>query len=105
MLTVVLPLGAMLTSSFMKRWGLPLERQYLTLHNYLHLLTGEKTRRAFLNSLSYGTGAGILALLVGGSTAFLSHTRRAGAGQVLEAVASWPMAFPNIVLAVGAILA
>ena len=105
MLTVVLPLGAMLVSSFMKRWGLPLERQYITLHNYLHLLTGEKTRRAFLNSLSYGAGAGSLALVIGGSTAFLSHTRRSGAGRVLEAVASWPMAFPNIVLAVGAILA
>ena len=104
-LSVILPLWAMLLSSFMKRWGLPLKPQYLTFHNYLHLLTGEKTRRAFLNSLGFGAAAGGIALIAGSATAFISHTRRSAAGRILEAVASWPMAFPNIVLAVGAIMA
>ncbi len=105
LLTMILPMAAMLVSSFMKRWGLPLEKQYFTLHNYLHLLTGEKTSRAFFNSIRFGAGAGIIALGIGGSVAFLSHTVKSPVSRIIEAVASWPMAFPNIVLAVAAILA
>jgi iron(III) transport system permease protein len=104
LVTIGLPLGAMLISSFMKRWGLPLKGEYLTLHNYVHLLSGEKTRKAFVSSLSFGAGAGIIALGIGGTVALLSHTIRSRSSRLIEAVASWPMAFPNITLAVAAIL-
>lgn len=105
-LTVLLPLAVMLVSSFLKRWGLPLEWRYLTLGNYQALLeTGGRAMRALRNSLTFGVVAATAASIIGGATAYLAHSARSKASRLLEAVAGWPMAFPNIVLAVAAILA
>jgi len=105
-LTTLLPLGTMLISSFLKRWGLPLRPEYFTLENYRQLLMlNGKAAMAFRNSVLYGVVAAAFALIIGGSTAYLAHTARTKAAGLLEAVASWLMAFPNIVLAVAAIMA
>ena len=105
-ITVALPILAMLASSFLKSWGLPFQREYMTLNNYRELLFhNSQTLGAFKNSIVYGITGSIFAALLGGGTVFLSHTGNKKIGRVLEGVASWPMAFPNIVLAVGAILA
>lgn len=105
-LTTILPLVVMLISSFLKRWGLPVQLQYLTLKNYRELLFTEgKAFRAFRNSVVYGASAAALAGLIGSGTAFLGHAMKTRASRILESLATWPMAFPNIVLAVAAILA
>ncbi len=96
----------MLISSFLKRWGLPLELQYFTLNNYRELFVfGGKTSKAFANSITYGVVAASLALVIGGATSYFAHSAKTTRSKILEAIATWPMAFPNIVLAVAAILA
>jgi iron(III) transport system permease protein len=105
-ITTILPILVMFVSSFLKRWGLPLRMEYFTFNNYRQLLsTDGKAFRAFINSVTYGTTAAGLAGIIGGLTAYLSHTAKTKSSQLLEAIASWPMAFPNIVLAVAAIIA
>ena len=55
-LVLVIPLITLLLSSFMKRWGLAIRLENMTLHNYgLVLLQNSMMKRAFLNSLLYGT--------------------------------------------------
>ncbi len=109
-ITAVLPLLSLVVSSLMKRWGLPLEWQYFTLHNYYVLffhenLTTVSFGKAFLNSVLYGTIAATTAAAIASMTLYISHTGRGWKRSVPIALSSWPMAFPNIVLAIGAILA
>ncbi len=105
-ITVILPLITMFLSSFLKRWGLPLQWQYLTLANYAQLLSPKgKALIAFRNSIVYGVVAASFALVIGGTTAYVAHTSKTTRSKVLESIATWPMAFPNIVLAVAAVLA
>lgn len=100
------PVVTMLISSFLKRWGLPLRPEYFTLGNYKYLLIeSHRAHRAFLNSLFYGAlaaaGAGMISCII----ALLEHLGKRKSSRVFEVIASWPIAFPNIVLALAAILA
>jgi len=105
-ITTILPLVTIFLSSFLKRWGLPLKLEYLTLNNYIQLIfKNDQAVTAFRNSIIYGITGATFAAVIGSSIAFISHSSEARGGKVLELVASWPMAFPNIVLAVAAILA
>ncbi|MBI9096575.1 MAG: iron ABC transporter permease [Sphaerochaeta sp.] len=104
--TIILPIVTMFFSSFLKRWGLPLQWQYSTLANYAELLSPKgKAFIAFRNSIVYGVVAASFALIIGGATAYVAHTSKTTRSKVLESIATWPMAFPNIVLAVAAVLA
>ncbi len=104
--TVILPLVTMFISSFLKRWGLPLQWQYITIANYVQLLSPKGgALLAFRNSIVYGVVAASFALVIGGATAYIAHTSKTFRSKVLESIATWPMAFPNIVLAVAAVLA
>ena len=105
-ITIILPIITMFISSFLKRWGLPLQIKYFTLNNYQQILSlNGKASIAFRNSIFYGTMAASFALLIGGTTAFIAHTTKTTQSKILETIATWPMAFPNIVLAIAAILA
>jgi len=105
-ITTILPLAAILLSSFLKRWGLPLKWEYLTINNYVQLLfRNSQTMGAFRNSIVYGITGAMAAGIVGSTTAFIVHSSKLRTGKLLEFTATWPMAFPNIVLAVAAILA
>ncbi|AHC13808.1 ABC transporter permease [Salinispira pacifica] len=103
----VLPLIAMVASSFLKRWGLPVRREFLTFGNYAYLLSPDGIAvRALRNSFVFGLGAGAIAALIsGGIASLIVSSRRSPAVHTLEAVATWPMAFPNVVIAVATILA
>ena len=104
--TVILPIVTMFLSSFLKRWGLPLQWQYITLSNYIELLSPKgKALIAFRNSIVYGIVAASFALIIGGATAYVVQTSKTTRSKALESIATWPMAFPNIVLAVAAVLA
>lgn len=105
-ISVIVPITVMCISSFLKRWGLPLQLKYFTLHNYKELLRLDGNAiLAFRNSIVYGVVAASFALIIGGTTAYIAHTSKTIQSKVLETIATWPMAFPNIVLAVAAILA
>ena len=102
----VIPLAAMAVSSFLLRWGLPLEPKYFTLNNYREIFSGSgDAARAFGNSFLYGGTAALFAVIVGGAAAFVSARRKTPGGRLIEAAASWPMAVPNTVLAVAAVFA
>ncbi|MDC7219441.1 MAG: iron ABC transporter permease [Spirochaetales bacterium] len=100
----LIPLAAMGVSSFLKRWGLPVKMEYLTLANYKNLFFYQgKFVRAFANSLLYGTAAALPAALIGISSVLISRRLPKRGGKLFETAASWPMAIPNTVLAVAAI--
>ncbi|MDC7125536.1 MAG: iron ABC transporter permease [Spirochaetales bacterium] len=101
-----IPLLAMIVSSFLLRWGLPVKLEYLTFNNYIQLFTGTNiASRAFLNSITYGLCAAIFAVIIGGSAAILAKNKKSISGRIIETAALWPMAIPNTVLAVAAIYA
>ena len=103
---VGIPLLAMVASSFLGRWGLPLRREYLTLANYRRLLQLDgPAARALWNSIRYGVGAscGAMAIVVG--IIFLSTGKSRVSAVMGATIGTWPMAFPNVVLAVAAVLA
>ncbi len=100
------PLATLCLSSFMKRWGLTICPENMTLHNYaLVLFENPLMRRAFANSLFYGLVSAGAATVLAVTVVYLNRYAGARAGRVLTAVASLPLAVPNIILAVGAIFA
>ena len=105
-LSLFLPFGSMLVSSFLKRWGLPLEAKYLTLANYAEIFNPHgKAALAFKNSLVFGGTAAVLASIIGGGTAVAVRFMKTRLSLLFESAASCPMAIPNTVLAVAAIFA
>ena len=103
-LTTMIPLASVLIASFLKRWGLSLEIKHFTLNNYLLLFRHEIIIRAFGNSIFYGLTAATIAACVGVGVSYISHKTNIKGKKIIELIASLPMAFPNIVLAVAAAL-
>jgi len=105
-LTSVLPVAVLFISSLLKRWGLPLEGQYFSLQNYQTLLFGNaKTMKALENSLLYGISATLFAGIIAITVSFLSSFHPSRITKIIEGAAGWPLAIPNMVLAVAAVLA
>lgn len=105
-LSLCVPLISLVCSSFLQRWGLPLRLEYLTLENYRQLLSPEgAAARSFGNSLFYAGFGGVFALLISLAVLYLRLRVFPSWASFLEGLASWPMAFPNIVLAVSALFA
>lgn len=100
------PFCALASSSFLKRWGLPFRAEFLTLGNYYELFFNNKQAvRALANSLFYGIAAASVAVIAALAILCISRFGRMRAGRWLEAIASWPLAAPHIVVAIAAILA
>ncbi len=104
-LTTVLPVIVITTTSFLKRWGLPLEAKNFTLMNYVNLATDTVAVRAFRNSFLYGCSSALIAIVISLFIGYIVYIKRYRFGKVLEFIASAPMVIPNIVLAIGAIFA
>jgi iron(III) transport system permease protein len=105
MITTIIPLIAIFTASFLKRWGLTLEAKNFTLNNYLLLFKHELIIKAFGNSIFYGVTAATIAACMGVGVSYVSNKTNIKGKKVVELIASLPMAIPNIVLAVAAALA
>lgn len=105
-LTVLLPYASIVISSFLKRWGLPITGAHMTLHNY-KLLFGKAGMiyKPLFNSASYGLMAAGIALLVASMVLYLDVFYRNRLTGILMHMAQVPIAFPNIILGVGAIFA
>ncbi|QZY55369.1 ABC transporter permease [Crassaminicella profunda] len=105
-ITTIIPLIVIVTSSFLKRWGLTLTLDHLTLNNYVVLLfKNQLTRGAFKNSIFYGCIGASIAAGVGGVVSYISNKTDLNGRKLVEFIVTWPMAFPNMVLAVAATLA
>ena len=104
LIVLILPLITLVLSSFMKRWGLELSLQNMTIKNYFLVLSeNDLMKRAFSNSLFYGVlSAGVAAVFAIIIVYFYRYVN-SKTSRLLMSVSSLPLAVPNIILAVGAV--
>lgn len=106
LITTILPLIVIVLTSLLKAWGLNYQISNFTLANYREILFGQGlTIRAFRNSISFGIFSATIAVFLGSLATYLAHRSRFRGKRLIEFFASWPMAMPEIVMAVAAILA
>ncbi len=101
----VLPVVSIFASSFLKRWGLPFTFENLTLKNYTDIFTNPKTFNAFSNSIVYGLIASAMAITASLMIVRMTMRSKSRGVKILSFFSSMPMAIPNTVLAIAAILA
>ena len=104
--SIALPLAAILLTSLVRAYGLPPALANLTLAHYAEVVTGvPKVQRALANSLGLAAGSATLILgLAVGIGYVLTRTRVRG-GAVLDLLITIPYAIPGTVVALGMILA
>ena len=103
---LIFPLITLLLSSFMKRWGLELSIENMTIKNYLFVLfRNDLMKRAFSNSLFYGTLSASIASVFAIIIVYYYKFVYSISSRLLMWVSSMPLSVPNIILAVGAIFA
>lgn len=103
---LVFPLVTLVLSSFMKRWGLAVDFGNMTLNNYkLVLFQNDLMRRAFSNSLFYGTLSACISTSLAIVIVYFYRHVQSKSSQLLMSVSSLPLSVPNIILGVGAVFA
>jgi iron(III) transport system permease protein len=103
--TVMMPLAALLATSLVPAYGVPLGRATATLENYRYIIFAhDAARRAAVNSLALAGGAAILLAFIALPFGYFIAWRRSAAMRVLGIVAEWPYALPGVVLAIAFIL-
>lgn len=100
-----IPLVSIIMTSFLKRWGLKLELHNFTFNNYITLFTNPYTNKAFINSLSYGIIGATTAVIISSAVLYMFYINKNKLNKLFMIIVTWPIAFPNIVLAVAATLA
>ena len=103
--SVILPLGAILLTAIIRAYGLPPTLENLSLQHFATAFTGiPKVHRAFLNSLLLsGAAATAIVVLAVGIGYLIARVRIRGA-QVLELIVTIPYAVPGTVVALAMIL-
>ncbi|MBP2303589.1 ABC transporter permease [Azospirillum picis] len=104
LLMVAAPLAALLATSLVRVYGLPLGAGTLTLAHYAEILALDQVGRAFANSVLL---SGAAALLLGLLAIPLAHATGRGAGRLARAVGvlvELPHAVPGVLLGIGCIL-
>jgi iron(III) transport system permease protein len=105
-MTVVAPLLVMVIASFLKVWGVAWIPENFTWENYRLIFFGEpRIVKAILNSFIFGSVAATLATMIGAVAIYLGIRFGGWKGKLADFLLSWPMALPEVVLAVAAILA
>ncbi len=106
LIALIFPLVTLALSSFMKRWGLDVNIGNMTLNNYkLVLFQNDLMRRAFSNSLFYGTFSACVSAVLAIIIVYFYRHVDTRPSRLLMSVSSLPLSVPNIILAVGAIFA
>jgi iron(III) transport system permease protein len=104
--TLIAPLGVMVIASFLKVWGLSWKPANFTWDNYQQIFLGEsRILKAILNSVVFGAVAATAATLTGAAALYLGVRFGGWRGKLADFLLSWPMALPEVVVAVAAILA
>ncbi|HTM78464.1 MAG TPA: iron ABC transporter permease [Devosia sp.] len=103
--TIALPILALIGTSLIPSYGVPLNWATLTFDNYVEVLTRQaSTMRAFVNSTSLaGAAAVILALGAVPLAIALTHFSRRGE-RLVQGLVDLPYALPGIVLSIACIL-
>jgi iron(III) transport system permease protein len=102
---VMMPLLALLATSLVPAYGVPLGPATATLENYRYIIFAhDAARRAAVNSLALAGGAAIILALVALPFGYFIAWRRSTTMRVLGVIAEWPYALPGVVLAIAFIL-
>ena len=102
---VILPLFALVLTSFLRFWGADLTWDNLTLRHYLAVLQSAGARRGIVNSLILAPAAATILMAVTAMVSYLHvKVRYRGAG-LLDAAGIIPFALPGSVIGVSMILA
>lgn len=101
-ISLVLPLGALLLASVQTSSDLTFNPASWTLTNYQYVIIDfPTTRQAIVNSLILGVGTGTLGVACATLIAIAIHRSRSGGRKLLEQVTMLPQAFPRLIFAFG----
>lgn len=104
-LLVILPIAAILLTSFVNVFGQPITANNLTLGHYKYILGFKMAREGLWNSLMMGVAAATAALLLGSLIAYFRIKIRSKLGDAADLVATVPYATPGTVIALALIIA
>jgi iron(III) transport system permease protein len=104
-LLVILPVGAIVMTSFVAIFGQPITRGNLSLEHYKYILSFNTAREAFFNSLLMAAAAACIALILASLIAYFRIKMKNRLGQASDIVATVPYATPGTVIALGLIIA
>lgn len=104
-LILIVPLCALVATSLVTAYGVPLTAASVTLENYVEVLFRQSvTVRAFANSFFLAGAAALILVAVAGPLGYFLVWRRSPLLRALELVAELPYALPGVVLAIACIL-
>lgn len=103
--SVALPLGVLLRTSLLSRWGMPFNFDTITLKNYIAISSGSSiVPGALINSFLVSAGTATIAVVLGVVIVWLvERTTLPGRG-LLTFISTVTFAFPGVALAVGFVL-
>jgi len=104
-LVLIVPLTALVLTSFVPAVGVPLTWSSATIENY-HFVLAEHAaaRRAFANSFALSASAAVIIVVIAVPLAYFLVWRRNRALRILGFLTEIPYALPGVVLAIAAIL-
>jgi iron(III) transport system permease protein len=101
MLSVILPFGTFIAISFFKFWSIQPKMKYLTLDNWRYILFEYPTTWvAIKNSLLLSIGGAAIATLISAVIAWVVVRSNAFGKDVLDTIATLPVAVPGLILGV-----
>lgn len=105
-LTIIAPLCALILTSFLRAWGLPLTWENFTVRNYTYVLFDYSlTKSAILNSLALALVTATATVVLGSLLAYISVKTLVPGRKLLDVLCTLPNAIPGTVLALAMILA
>ncbi len=106
LVSVVLPVVAIVLTSLIRAYGLPPTLTNLTLRHYATVLLGvPKVHRAIVNSLGLAAAASTVIVILAAGIGYLLARARVRGGAFLELLLTIPYAVPGTVVALAMILA
>ncbi|MDD5167883.1 MAG: iron ABC transporter permease [Syntrophales bacterium] len=102
---VILPIGAIVLTSFVNIFGEPIGTDNLTLDHYRYILSFEMAMEAFRNSFFMGIVAATLALLLASLIAYYLVKAKSFLAKAADLIATVPYATPGTVIALALIIA
>lgn len=104
--TLVVPLLALVSTSLIPAYGVPLTLDTATFKAWVEVLFNQPvTRRAYANSLLLASAAAVILMAVCIPLAWLMQRRPTQLTRVIDALVDLPYALPGVVLAISCILA
>jgi iron(III) transport system permease protein len=105
LIIVVMPVFALVLTSFLRFWGAELTAANVTLGNYIAVLGQEGARRGIVNSLILAPAAATIIVFAAAMISYMNIKAKARGAGLLDAIGTVPFALPGSVIGVAMILA